>query len=37
MEKTNIEYLMNMTKSYLDGETSSMAYNLDFPYELEKR
>lgn len=26
-----------MTKSYLDGETDSMTYNLDFPYEVETR
>lgn len=37
MEKTNIEYLMNMTKLYLDGEINSITYSLDFPYEVEKR
>lgn len=37
MEKKNIEYIMNMTKSYLDGKINSISYSLDFPYEIEKR
>lgn len=33
----NIEYLMNMTKSYLNREIDSITFVLDFPYEVEKR
>ncbi|TJX14590.1 hypothetical protein E9840_05850 [Tissierella creatinini] len=33
----NIEYLMDMTKSYLDGEMDTTSYWLDFPYQLEVR
>ncbi len=34
---TNIKFVMDMTKSYLDGVIDSIAYSLDFPYEVEKR
>jgi len=34
---TNINYIMDMTKSFLDGEIDSISYWLDFPYEIEKR
>ncbi|OLN29499.1 hypothetical protein [Desulfosporosinus metallidurans] len=34
---TNINYVMDMTKSFLDGEINCMSYFLDFPYEVEKR
>ena len=34
---TNINYIMDMTKSFLDGEIDSIGYWLDFPYEIEKR
>ena len=34
---TNINYMMDMTKSFLDGEIDSISYWLDFPYEIEKR
>ncbi|MBP2663140.1 MAG: hypothetical protein H6Q71_1088 [Firmicutes bacterium] len=37
MKQLNIEYMMNMTKEYLEGKIESFAYNLDFSYELEKR
>jgi len=37
MKNLNIDFLMNMTKSYLDGNMDFIAYSLDFPYELEKR
>ena len=37
MNQPNIDYIMNMTKEYLDGKIDDMAYSLDFPYELEKR
>jgi len=37
MGMTNINYVMGMTKSFLDGETNSMSYFLDFPYEVETR
>lgn len=36
-DNININYLMNMTKKFLDGEISDISYILDFPYELEKR
>lgn len=34
---TNINFVMNMTKSFLNGEIDCMTYFLDFPYEVEKR
>jgi len=34
---TNINYIMDMTKSFLDGEIDCISYYLDFPYEVEKR
>jgi len=34
---TNIDFLMNMTKSFLDGKIDCMTYFLDFPYEVETR
>ena len=34
---TNINFVMNMTKSFLEGEIDSLTYFLDFPYEVEKR
>lgn len=37
MAMTNINYMMDMTKSFLDGEIDSISYWLDFPYEIEKR
>ena len=37
MKKPNVEFLMAMTKAYLDGELDSVFYSLDFPYEVEKR
>ena len=37
MRKPNIEFLMAMTKAYLDGELDSVSYSLDFPYEVETR
>lgn len=37
MGLTNINYETDMTKSFLDGETDSMSYYLDFPFEVEKR
>lgn len=37
MKNPNIDFLMKMTKSYLDGKLDSVAYRLDFPYELETR
>lgn len=33
----NINYVMDMTKSFLDGEIDDISYSLDFPYEVEKR
>lgn len=37
MKKPNIEFLVAMTKAYLDGELDSVSYSLDFPYEVETR
>lgn len=37
MQTPNIDFLMGMTKSYLDGKLDSVIYSLDFPYELETR
>lgn len=37
MGMTNINCLMDMTKSFLDGEINCMSYFLDFPYEVETR
>ncbi|MCO5385916.1 MAG: hypothetical protein NHB14_09280 [Desulfosporosinus sp.] len=34
---TNINYMMDMTKSFLDGEIDCIDFSLDFPYEIEKR
>lgn len=34
---TNINYVMDMTKSFLDGEMNCMSYFMDFPYEVELR
>ena len=37
MAMTNINYIMDMTKAFLDGEIDCISYWLDFPYEIEKR
>lgn len=37
MKQPNIDFLMNMTKAYLDGKIDSMTYSLDFPHELDQR
>lgn len=37
MGLTNINYVMDMTQSFLDGEIDDITYWLDFPYEIEKR
>lgn len=37
MAMTKINYVMDMTKSFLDGEIDCISYSLDFPYEIEKR
>ncbi len=34
---TNINYMMDMTKSFLDGEIDCIDFSQDFPYEIEKR
>ena len=36
LSQPNINYMMNMTKKFLDGKIDDIAYTLDFPYELEK-
>lgn len=37
MKLPNIDFLMNITKEYLDGKIDSMTYYLDFPQELDQR
>lgn len=37
MKNINIEFLLKMTKSYLDGDMDEIEYGLDFPYEVELR
>lgn len=37
MSQPNIDYMMNMTKEFLDGKMDGTDYSLDFPYELEQR
>lgn len=37
LSQPNINYMMNMTKKFLNGKIDDIAYTLDFPYELEKR
>lgn len=37
LNQSNINYMMNMTKKYLNGKIDEIDYTLDFPYELEKR
>lgn len=37
MSQPNIDYMMNMTKEYLSGKKDVIAYQLDFPYELDMR
>ena len=37
MKLPNIDFLMNMTKEYLDGKIDSITYTLDFPHELDQR
>ncbi len=32
----NINFMMNMTKEFLDGKMDGVSYSLDFPYELQK-
>ena len=32
----NIDFMMNMTKKFLDGTIDGVTYSLDFSYELEK-
>ncbi len=33
----NINYLMEMTKEFIDGKMNEVAFMLDLPYELELR
>lgn len=37
MKTPNIDFVMEMTKSYLDNEIDCITYSLDFPYEIEQR
>lgn len=34
MNKTNTDYLMKMTKEYLEGNMDIITYTLDFPHEV---
>ncbi|MEA4901435.1 hypothetical protein [Desulfitobacterium sp.] len=36
MGLTNINAMVDMTKSFLEGEIDDISYGLDFPYEIEK-
>jgi len=33
----NIDFMMNMTKEFLDGKIDGVPYSLDFAHELDKR
>lgn len=37
MKTPNIDFVMNMTKSYLGGKIDCITFTLDFPYEIEQR
>jgi len=37
MNTPNIDYMMNMTKEFLNGEIDDITYCFDFPYEIEQR
>lgn len=37
MGMTNINYIIEMTKSFFDEEIDCISFHLDFPYEVEKR
>ncbi len=36
-QQSNIEFLISMTKDFLDGKIDALEYSLDFPYEVENR
>ncbi len=37
MEKSNTDFLMNMTKNYLEGSIDLVTYTMDFPHEVSAR
>jgi hypothetical protein len=37
VKQLNIDYMMNMTKEYLEGKVECFIYHLDFSDELENR
>lgn len=37
MKIPNIDFIMEMTKAYLDGKMDYINYTLDFPYEINNR
>ncbi len=37
MKRTNINVALKMVKAYLDGQMERIDFELDFPYEVEKR
>lgn len=37
MSQPYIDYIMNMTKEFLNEKIHEITYNLDFSYELEQR
>ena len=37
MSNPNINAVLKIAKDYLDGKTDRIDYELDFPYEVEKR
>lgn len=36
-QRPNIDYIMEMTKDYIDGKIDIIDYSLDFPYEMKQR
>ncbi|KUO72368.1 MAG: hypothetical protein APF77_05965 [Clostridia bacterium BRH_c25] len=37
MKLPNIDFMMEMTKEFLDGKIDGISYSMDFEYHLEKR
>lgn len=36
-QRPNIDYIMEMTKDYIDGKIDIIDYSLDFSYEMKQR
>jgi hypothetical protein len=37
MSQPNVDFMMNMTRDFLEGKIDIITYALDFPYELKAR